>query len=164
MLHIELKDKDTELTFDVESEFLRIDIPDTELNRALIKDIEHGEYLDSTFFIDRFGSKLYLTDLSTSCKAALLVANTDKNVDVQECGPAGVSAIVRLCHSGKITMMDRGITIMFRGGNPRDIPVDVAIDGYHVKDMHTLNHYLKYMMDLDDDEYNAEKLPEDIGP
>ena len=157
MLKIHLKDEDKRLEFDIEGEFSSLLVQDTPLNRRLIKEIDKGEYRDSLYFIDRFGDKLSVRYLSTGCKAALLVANTNLNVDLQECGYNAVSAIVRNCTDGEITLIDTGLCITLEG-NPLDTPIDVEIDGYNVKDINTLNQYLMYMVDLDEEKYNAIKL------
>ena len=157
MLNIELRDRGTDLKFDIESEFLKCSTPDTPLNRQLIKEIEQGEYIDGLSFRDRFGDKLGIEYLSTGCKAALLVANTNQHVDLQECGDNAVSVIIRRCTQGNIVMIDRGVTIEYLG-DPRDVNIDVGIDGYNIRDLRTLNEYLRYMVDLDDKEYNAIKL------
>lgn len=157
MLKIHLKDEDKRLEFDIEGEFSSLLVQDTPLNRRLIKEIDKGEYRDSLYFIDRFGDKLSVRYLSTGCKAALLVANTNLNVDLQECGYNAVSAIVRNCTDGEITLIDTGLCITLEG-NTLDTPIDVEIDGYNVKDINTLNQYLMYMVDLDEEKYNAIKL------
>lgn len=157
MLKISLRDEGTKLRFDVDGEFLMLTAADTPLNRQLIKEIDKGEYIDSYTFKDRFGRVLGVESLSTGCKAALLVANTDLNVDLQECGTNAVSAIIRNCTDGSITLIDTGLCITLEG-NPGSTPIDVAIDGYHVKDLDTLNQYLMYMVDLDSEEYNAERI------
>lgn len=157
MLKIHLKDEDKRLEFDIEGEFSSLLVQDTPLNRRLIKEIDKGEYRDSLYFTDRFGDKLSVRYLSTGCKAALLVANTNLNVDLQECGYNAVSAIVRNCTDGEITLIDTGLCITLEG-NTLDTPIDVEIDGYNVKDINTLNQYLMYMVDLDEEKYNAIKL------
>lgn len=86
-----------------------------------------------------------------------MVANTDKNIDLQECGHNAISSIIRLCTSGNITLINRGLTIEYLG-DQRYVEIDVAIDGYNIKDLYTLNEYLRYMVDLDDEEYNVVKL------
>lgn len=157
MLNITLREPDSKLEFDIEKEFNSLEVKGTSLNKALINEIEQANYEDEASFIDRFGYKLYMEYLSTGCKAALLVANTNLNVDLQECGSNAVSAIVRLCNNGNITLIDKGISIPYKY-TTKAVDIDVAIDGYHVKDLNTLNQYLMYMVDLDDPQYNAEKI------
>ena len=157
MLNIRLRDPNSKLNFDIDGEFLGIKVSDTPTNRKIISSIEQGEYISPTFFKDRFGAKLFITELSTGCKAALLVANSNLEVDLQECGYNAVNYIIMNLDKGNIVLRDTGISIALMEHSDLE-PISVAIDGYHVKDLSTLNEYLMYSVDLDEPEYNAEKL------
>ena len=62
------------------------------------------ELRDGSRFLDRFGVTLYTQQLSTGCKAALMVNNSDKVIDLRECGVNAISAILSLCKSGRVAM------------------------------------------------------------
>ena len=116
MLNLYFKDDERDrskipynIVTDVELEFSRLNIPDTELVRVFISCIDHGEYLSSTHFTDRFGSKLSLDYLSTGCKAAILVAlEPDTFIDIRECGNKARDSILRHCKDGNIVLIDNG--------------------------------------------------------
>lgn len=75
-----------------------------DIDRDLVRVIEEGTLLDGSRFLDRFGVTLYTQQLSTGCKAALMVNNSDKVIDLRECGVNAISAILSLCKSGRVAM------------------------------------------------------------
>lgn len=107
---------------DIDAEFSQILInPDETLNK-IIKSIDGGTLLDSNVFSDRFGNRLYLSELSTGCKAAICVyCNPDKIVDLQECGLNARDAVFNYCENGKILLHDFGVTVVDAGS--RQTPV-----------------------------------------
>lgn len=64
--------KDKKFILDVETAFLNVDMFGSEFQKSVIKEIDRGEYLDKSRFVDRFGNYLYLSELSTGSKALLL--------------------------------------------------------------------------------------------
>ena len=55
--------------------------------KNIIKAVDVGNMIDESTFEDRFGVRLYLSELSTGCKAAICVAlMPDQMIDLQECG------------------------------------------------------------------------------
>lgn len=72
---------------DVERAFDRTEVIDCEAVRNVIRDIEHGEYLDNKNFKDRFGHEISLDDLSSGSKACIVLAcNKGIILDTRECG------------------------------------------------------------------------------
>ena len=125
---------------DIEKEFKMIRLSGKDIEKALIKQIEDGTWNDSKSFIDRFGFKLHNSELSTGCKAALVVANTDKLVNLRECGLNALDHIISLCKSGNIEVVDTGVTFRTIDIN-KDI--DVELDGYRFSNTDRLNHYIQ---------------------
>lgn len=125
---------------DIEKHFDTIRLKGSDLDKLLIKEIDNGEYYDETSFIDRFGCKLYTTELSTGCKAALCVANTsDKVVDLIECGLNARDAIICACKQGTIVMHNESVTIQDRFHKP----IDIEIDQYRIISIDRLNKYIQ---------------------
>lgn len=88
---------------DIEALFKQIRIKGTEEEKAVIAKIEQGKYNDDNSFIDRFGYKLYLSELSTGCKAALCVINKpDIQINLIECGINALDVILSTCKKGSI--------------------------------------------------------------
>ena len=59
---------------DIDAAFSKLEIPVDESVKNIIKAVEQGNMIDTATFVDRFGVKLYLSELSTGCKAAICVA------------------------------------------------------------------------------------------
>lgn len=124
---------------DIEEYFLTVKITGTEEERALIKGIDNGEYLDQNSFIDRFGFKLYISELSTGCKAALCVSsNKDLVFDLSECGKNAVDEIIKTCKNGNILVHELNSTI---NNYDRD-SIDVKLDNYEFTSIDRLNTFI----------------------
>lgn len=159
MLNIKIKEPGFHLpTMDIDGEFYSYEIKDSPVNRILLQEIEQATYCDEMSFIDRFGYKLPKEFMSTGCKAALLVANTDIEVDLAECGPNAKGAIIQHVKSGKAIMPSVTSYIPY----DEDIckPIEVQLDGYRFTDMGRLNRYIvdELREDPDMDDPGIEKL------
>lgn len=113
MLKVNIRGRDVpscEVIDDIEARFMLQPMTVTEPKRALLKEIEQGEFApgqtDVAFgFIDRFGYKLRPEDMSTGCKAGFLVDSCPgKCVDLLECGDNAVAGILRRCHNGEVLL------------------------------------------------------------
>jgi hypothetical protein len=127
---------------DINKEFSKIEIHDSKLNRKIIKEIEQGEYFDTERFIDRFKIGVRLKDMSTGCKAALLVANTDKEIDTQECGENALYSILNLCNTGSIVVRDLERTFWYDENDPESQKMDAEFNGRHFTSIPEFNDYL----------------------
>lgn len=86
---------------DVEMCFSKITLKYNEEEKTIVKLIDNGELIDNNSFIDRFGYKLYVSELSTGCKAALCLLNCpDKIINLKECGLNARDIIISLCTLG----------------------------------------------------------------
>lgn len=141
MLRIWLDEMPEEnIIHDVEKQFKQIKIQGTDLDKLIIETIEGGKYNDTESFIDRFGFKLHLSEISTGCKAALCVANCkDLIIDIIECGNNARDAIIKLCKNGSIYMVDNGASIKF-DDNIKNI--DCIIGNYRFRTIQRLNKYI----------------------
>lgn len=125
---------------DIEALFKQIRIKGTEEEKAVIAKIEQGKYNDDNSFIDRFGYKLYLSELSTGCKAALCVINKpNMQINLIECGINALDVILSTCKNGSIIMRERGVTIKDYSEDGR---IEVELDGYLFTTVERLNYYL----------------------
>lgn len=98
---------------DIDASFSKLEIPDIEAVDNIIKAVDQGEIIDSITFKDRFGVTLYLSELSSGCKAAIcVVLQPEKIVDLQECGLNARDAIFNYCEDGRILLHDFGVTIV----------------------------------------------------
>lgn len=143
-----------EVVADVEKEFKQLKLQGTDVEKMLIEKIEKGTYLDSISFIDRFGYKLYLDNLSTGCKAALCVVNRlDKIIDLAECGHNARDIIISLLMEGNVLMEDSSVTFSSIYGQN----VDVRVDNYRFSNIDRLNKYV-----FDERPYGADLNTEGI--
>lgn len=147
MLNIILEDyidtKQVQIIVDVEKEFAKLRLKGTDTDKILIKVIENGRYIDDISYIDRFGFKLHIDDLSTGCKAALCVANLpNKVINLLECGNNARDAIIRYCKQGTIVIRDNGATISTINGKE----TNTMINGKEFNDIDRLNKYINNEM------------------
>ena len=72
---------------DIDAAFSKLEIVVNDAVKNIIKAVDAGNMIDGSTFEDRFGVRLYLSELSTGCKAAICVAlMPDQMIDLQECG------------------------------------------------------------------------------
>lgn len=137
--------KNVEVIHDVEKEFsLLDDVKNTETVHELMRYIEHANWCNEYSFIDRFGCKLYISNLSTGCKAAILaVLSPDKIVDLRECGANARNAIVTFVKDGSIIMDENDLDLDL-GLCKKGIKINVSYNGKIFKDILSLNNYLQY--------------------
>ena len=65
-----------ELVSNVEFEFLRIPLGASSVNRKVVQLLEKGKWGNSEEYVDRFGIRRPVRDMSTSSKALLVVENS----------------------------------------------------------------------------------------
>lgn len=133
--------KDKEIITDVEDEFNTIALQDTPLTRKLLKEIEQGQYDTEFTFIDRFGVRLYTSELSSGCKTALLTEyRPDCIIDTRSCGFNARDAIISNCTTGSVIVYNTDMT--FYPGDGID-SCDVCLDGYRFRTVERLNRYIQ---------------------
>ena len=139
-LNIRIKEDDTnkKASQNIEDLFSSINLTRKPEEIRVIELIEKGKYNDSVSFIDRFGIRLPITELSTGCKTALCIINNPTiEIDTQECGINAVDVIVSTLKNGNIIIKDRGVTFVDYDGDE----IDVQLDGYRFTSIERLNYY-----------------------
>ena len=125
---------------DVEQIFWNTKIADTNNINHFISSIDLGKYNDTNSFIDRFGTKLPITNLSTGCKAAICVElHPDIIIDLLECGLNAVDEIINFCENGKIIIRDTGVTFRYLNNDK----CNVKLDNYRFTSVLRLNKYIQ---------------------
>lgn len=128
---------------DAEKLFALTPILGSGTDRILIETIEQGRYLDKYSFEDRFGHKLYLSELSTGTKAALSVTNNDDVIlDTRGIGENALEAIICLCKSGNILMDVQKLSIDDTIRSKIKNGIDVVINGFRIYDIDCLIDYI----------------------
>lgn len=127
-----------DLIHDVEEYFPRIKLTGSEKELEILKLIENGKFVDKLSFIDRFGYKLWTSELSTGCKAAFCVLHyPDKVVDLTECGLNARDVIVSVCDVGNVLMTNSSITFVEYKSS-----ISVSLDGNKFDSVDDLNNYI----------------------
>ena len=141
---------------DAEKLFSMTKLNGTHEERKLNEVIEKGSWNDDSSFIDRFGFKLPIDDLSTGCKAALAVLNHPEIVlDTIECGVNAVDAMFCLCKNGSIIADLEKVSFEDEMASQIEGGVDICINGLRIYD---INYFVRYVNDF----YWVE--PEEIEP
>lgn len=161
MLKLIMKGYDTlqncDVVHDIDAEFSSIEVKDTETNRRLIKGIDNATLIDSKYIKDRFGCKLSINDLSTSCKAALLLCDEpDKIIDLSECGYNAVQVILRSVKNGTALIEYNPSSFGYTSEENKEkarslvkdhkeyrVPIDVYNDEYKFSSLDRLAYYLE---------------------
>lgn len=123
---------------DVVSEFYGIRIKGTAEERALIERIDQGKYYDAFSYIDRFGIMRDIDDLSSGCKAGLVILNSDDAVDTIECGINARDIILETCNKGSMIITYDEITLDLDD----DINIDVEVNGHSITSVGELSYYI----------------------
>ena len=144
MLEIHLRGYNTlnhydNLIEDVEMEFAKIKLTGREEERKVLQFLEQAEYFDDMSFVDRFGDKRHIDDLSTGCKAIMVVLqNPDTWVDTKECGLNALSILISVCKDGKVIIND--YQCKFPNYN-LEKNINVRFDGKTFTDYSAFNQY-----------------------
>ena len=130
-----------EMVNDIEKEFSSLKLKCTDKEKQIVELIEQGELIDDHSFIDRYGYKLYTSELSTGCKAALCVVNnTSAILNLVECGLNARDVIISICNEGRVYIDYNNVTFVAYGEGKE---IDVKLDGYLFTDLDRLNTYLQ---------------------
>lgn len=157
MLRLWFKDEEDykscglELASNVEVEFLRIPLEPSNINQKIIQLLEKGKLESPEEYVDRFGIRRSVRDMSTGSKALLVVENSvGKLVDMLEVGFNAVSIGVSVCTKGDMLIPDYQVDFLdeLMGG------VTVRVDDYVFSDVRRLNRYIlnerPYLPDMGD--------------
>ena len=125
---------------DVESEFSKVNLNLSTLERILVKRIDRGNLVHKNAFVDEHGFKVRISELSTGCKAALLVLHTEKWISLRECRAAVLDCIIKYCKQGKIVLGSNHVFIDEHGFTSS---IDVGVDGKNFVSITELNNYFR---------------------
>ena len=139
--------------YDIEDAFFLTRLCGSDIEKQAIKMVDNGTYIDSTWFEDRFGGKLYLDSLSTGCKAIIVVGNNpNKIIDTIECGPNAIKSLLNICNDGNVILSSyyrSGIPYIENGGGSK---INVMLNGKHFTHIRDLNNYLNNPFDYDEED------------
>lgn len=145
MLKIRMEDdtkeiEESDVIRDVDEAFLKVHLTGTEKEKAAIRLVEQGTYHDQNSYIDRFGYKLHIEEMSTGCKAILVVLNNrNKWVDTKECGLNALSALISVCDEGRIILRDTEYKLPTYGLADS---IEVEVNGLRFTSFSELNEYM----------------------
>lgn len=130
--------KDKKFIFDADAAILSVEIIGNEFQRRILNKIEHGEYYDSSRFIDRFGISLYYDSMSTGSKALFLI-DFYKDSAIINCTECGENALRMLSYinEGNIFIDNRLNPL------PWDIDYPVVFNDREWSHVSLLNDYLR---------------------
>lgn len=132
----------TNVVHDIEEAFRGIHLVSDDITRELLKYIEQAEFYDEFRVVDRFGTCIYTSEISTGCKAALCVHYLkDKIIDLRECGVNARDFIVLLCNEGNAIFYYADLTI--NQERLSETKVDICMNGRHFTDVLEFNKYLR---------------------
>lgn len=145
MLKIYLDElSDMDLIKDVELAFGQCIVPNNSITRQIVKEVEHGELIDSNGFKDRYGYKLSISELSTGAKAAMLVAlNPDKVVCFCEVGDNCRDYVIKNFTSGAILINYPTITMKYNKDEDGAIDVKLIDAGLRFNSIERLVQYFR---------------------
>lgn len=127
---------------DVEALFMKIRLDGCEYDKAILKEVEKGQYVDNLHFIDRFGVTLLRDFLSTGTKAALaLYYSSDVMVWGVEIAHDALAEIVKHCRKGNLLLPASNYYVECKLD---DVEIDVICKGRHYTSMH---EFAEYMME-----------------
>lgn len=85
------------LVTDVEEDFNKVYFDADDINKKLVHEIDGGTLQDRYSALDRFGYKIHTSQLSSGCKAALIINNSTFVVDLLECSNNTIGTIFSFC-------------------------------------------------------------------
>lgn len=123
---------------DINKMFDMIDVKGTEKERLALHLIDRATYKNELEVIDRFGDKISISNISTGCKAVIVILNSNEPVSTIECGMNALSTIFSLCDSGTVYVRD--IWDKFPEVVSSD-KVNIEIDGKKFESFKAFNDY-----------------------
>ena len=127
---------------DVEAIFTTVRLDGSEYDKAILKEVEKGQYVDNLHFIDRFGITLPRDCLSTGTKAALALYHMpDVMVWGVEISHDALAEIVKHCTQGALLLPASNYYVECKID---DVEIDVVCKGRNYTSMH---EFAEYMME-----------------
>jgi len=127
---------------DVEVLFMTIHMDGCEYDKAMLQNIEKGQYVDDMCFADRFGRILWRQYLSTGTKAALCLYHApDVLIWGGEIGRNALAEMIKYCPHGNLLLLN---TNYYVECELEDVTIDVICKGRHYT---SLDEFSEYMME-----------------
>ena len=127
---------------DVETLFMTVRLDGCEYDQAILREVEKGQYVDNSQFIDRFGRTLPREFLSTGTKGALAVWHRpDVMVWGAELSCIALTEIAKNCTRGTLLLPTVNYYIECELD---DVEIDVTCWGKHYT---SLDEFSEYMME-----------------
>lgn len=123
---------------DINKMFDMIDVKGTEKERLALQLIDKATYKNELEVVDRFGDKISISNISTGCKAVIVILNSKEPISTIECGMNALSVIFSLCDNGTIYVRD--IWDKFPEVVSSD-KVNIEIDGKKFESFKAFNDY-----------------------
>lgn len=137
---------------DVEVLFMTVRLDGSEYDKAILREVEKGQYVDNSKFINKFGCTLSRELLSTGTKAALAVYHTpDVMVWGVEVSCDALAEIVKNCTVGHLLLPASNYYVACE---IEDVPIDVVCKGRHYT---SLDEFSEYMMEYAPYEWEDEQ-------
>lgn len=126
---------------DVEEAFAPLRLVNDEVTANLLREIENAEYYSEDRVTDRFGAQIYISEISTGCKAALCVQYLpDKVIDLKECGLNARDAIITYCNRGNALLYSSCTGV--ESYNKENLDIHVSLKGKEFSRIDDLNDFL----------------------
>ena len=109
---------------DIEKCFSMLTLTGDDVEKKFLYDIDGASFYDDTLFFikDRYDCKISVWNLSTGCKAALVVYhNPDKAFNCVEAGDNAIAAILKYCEYGNIIIANTAYLLKFNEAIDRSI-------------------------------------------
>ena len=145
MLNVYLDDKKVpsgkKIIDDVEKEFRTCVLQISQEEQTLIEAIDGGHLDSRATYIDRFGTQLSISELSTGCKAGLCVLHYKESiVSLRECGYNAVESILRFCRVGSVLVPFDTTGFLVSEDNAL---VEILCNEYYFTNYSSFNFYVK---------------------
>ena len=146
---------------DMEKAFIcnRIRLSGTKEERAVIERVEEGIWRDKNRFEDRFGSLLYLNELSTGSKAVLAILNgrEEEVYNLVEYGNNAISVIFNYCKNGSVLLEKTVREDIYDGFEDEGYTdLQIRLGDYVFSSINRLNYYLEWEIDTDEIDMSME--------
>lgn len=145
MLHVYLDSKEIpsgeKIIEDVEKQFRTCVLQTSQEEQKLVKVIDKGRLNSRATYVDRFGTRLPVSELSTGCKAALCVLHSGGSVvDLRECGCNAIESVLRFCKLGNVLVPFDTMGFLVSENNA---PVEIFCNGYYFTNYSSFNFYVR---------------------
>lgn len=132
---------DRKVIEDTEKQFRTCVLQISQEEQKLVEFIDGGYFDSRATYVDRFGTRLPISELSTGCKTALCVLHYKVHiVNLRECGSNAVEGILRFCRTGSVLIPFDPTGFLVSDDNA---PVEIICNGYRFTNYSSFNFYVR---------------------